>query len=74
MRSVLATSPVCPVFEACPPNRGAIQKKMLKLAKDNTTTSLSRLRPTSRLSTDAGSWMRATGVALPPEKAKGDRG
>ena len=61
---MLATSPV--YFTACPPNKGAIQKKMqmLKLDKDNTITSLSRRRPTSKPRTDPGSWMRATDVAL----------
>lgn len=74
MHSVLASSPVYPVFTACPPNTDAIQKKMqmLKLDKENTITLLSRLRLTrSKLRTDAGSWMRAADL---PEEAKGDRG
>lgn len=70
-----ACSPaVYPIFTACLPKTDAIKKKMqmLKLDEENTTTMLSRPRPTrSKLRTDAGSWVRAAGLL---EEVKGDGG
>lgn len=74
MHSVLVARSVYPIFTACLPKTDATKKKMqmLKLDKENTTTVLSRPRPTrSKLRTDAGSWVRAAGLV---EEVKGDGG